>query len=115
MAISNTDRAKKLRDKYKEDPEFRKEIRNRCLKYKFGIDLNDYNALFAKQKGCCRTCKRHQSELSKVLVVDHCHASLKVRGLLCDYCNRLLGNYENKPELFASFDVYLKEAKDGSN
>lgn len=98
------------REAYK-SPNVKMQVRNRALKNIFGIDLNDYNRMFEFQDGQCKTCKRHQSVLSKVLVVDHCHKTNKIRGLLCDYCNRLLGNYENKPELFLSFTEYLKENK----
>jgi hypothetical protein len=104
-------RNEKLRAKWKNDPKFRAATRNRQLKNIYGITLEDYNNMFESQKGCCITCKRHQSTLSKSLVVDHCHVTNVVRGLLCDYCNRLLGNYENKPELFKEFDVYLKRIK----
>lgn len=97
----------KLRERWKSDINFRKANKNRQLKNKFGITLDDYNKMFEDQKGCCKTCNRHQTILSKGLVVDHCHKTGKVRGLLCDYCNRLLGNYENKPELFISFNIYL--------
>lgn len=102
-------RNKKARDQYK-DPKVKELFRNRQLRYEFGITLEDYNKMFTNQQGCCLTCKRHQSSLSKVLVVDHDHTSGEVRGLLCDYCNRLLGNYENKPELFKEFDTYLNRS-----
>lgn len=96
------------RERYK-DPKVKLLVKNRQLKYAFGITLEDYNRMFNEQEGKCKTCKRHQSILSKKLVVDHSHFTGRVRGLLCDYCNRLLGNYENKPELFKSFDEYIME------
>lgn len=98
------------RERYK-DPKVKSLFRNRALKSTHGISLDDYNDMFDSQLGCCKTCKRHQTELSKGLVVDHCHKTGQIRGLLCDYCNRLLGNYENKPELFESFDIYLNQSK----
>ena len=102
----NDCRNEKLRQAYK-NPEVKKRYRNRQLKNDFGITLDTYNQMLSEQESCCATCNRHVSELSKPLVVDHDHNTGKVRGLLCDYCNRLLGNYENKPELFKSFDSYL--------
>ena len=114
MAYKDLDKKEKYRLRRIElynTPEGRKGQRDRTLKYKFGISLEKYNEMFAAQNGCCKTCCRHQSELSKILVVDHCHDNGQVRGLLCDYCNRLLGNYENKPELFRAFDAYLNSSK----
>lgn len=83
--------------------------RERSLKYKFGITLEHYNAMFNAQEGRCKICSRHQTELGKTLAVDHCYITHKVRGLLCDFCNRQLGVYERRPDLFYRFDTYLKE------
>ena len=84
-------------------------VKNANLKCDYGIDLNQYNEMLTLQNNSCKTCNRHISELTKVLVVDHCHKTGKVRGLLCDFCNRQLGVYENKPELFKNFEVYLSK------
>lgn len=84
-------------------------IKNSSLKCDYGIDLSQYKAMLTNQNHSCKTCSRHISELTKVLVVDHDHKTGEVRGLLCDFCNRQLGVYENKPELFKNFDVYLSK------
>lgn len=65
--------------------------KNAYLKRSYGIDLAQYNQMFTDQKGCCLGCERHQTELNRTLCVDHCHATGKVRGLLCQECNRVLG------------------------
>ena len=89
------------------DPEVKKRHRDRTLMYKFGITLDQYNQMFANQEGKCLTCDKHQSELTKTLAVDHDHNTGKVRGLLCDFCNRQLGVYESQRKLFNRFDDYL--------
>ena len=61
------------------------------LKYKYGITLNDYNRMFAKQEGKCWICGTHASELKIPLQVDHSHVTGVVRGLLCNICNSRLG------------------------
>ena len=60
-----------------------KQQQGRNLKHKYGLTLQDYNQMFDRQKGCCDICRRHQSEFSKALAVDHNHETGKVRGLLC--------------------------------
>ena len=65
--------------------------REYTLIYKYGIDLQDYNSMFEEQEGCCAICNKHQTELSRVLVVDHCHETNEVRGLLCSTCNTGIG------------------------
>ena len=40
--------------------------------------------------GQCHICQR-----KAYLVVDHCHRTGLIRGLLCDTCNRLVGRHES--------------------
>lgn len=72
------------------------------MRRKYGITIEQYNEMFAKQNGKCANdlCGKHQSEITKSLVVDHCHVTNKVRGLLCAGCNLALGNtYESAARL----------------
>ncbi len=99
---------KKERNKqhYQKNPEYRKNVK---LKNKFGITLNDYNDMFAAQSGCCKICGKHQQEFKKALCVDHCHTTGKVRALLCNNCNTMIGMaFENK-EILLNGIKYLEE------
>lgn len=78
--------------------------RNRKLVKAYGITIEDYNALLAKQGGQCAICKQFRK-----LVVDHCHDQQKVRGLLCDACNTGIGLLREDPELFARALEYLAD------
>lgn len=49
--------------------------------------------------GCCQCCGKHESELSKRLVIDHNHTTGKFRGFLCDNCNRGIGFLEDSAYL----------------
>lgn len=73
------------------------------LKIKYGITLEDYNRMFDAQLGKCHICKKHQIEFKKKLAVDHNHQTGKVRGLLCEHCNKALGGFRDNIE-------YLEEA-----
>ena len=75
--------------RFKDEPPIKK--RTRDLRRKYGITLEQYNDLFRKQNESCSICKTHQSDLPRILSVDHCHDTGAVRGLLCDNCNRGLG------------------------
>ena len=81
--------------------------RDRQLKRKYGIDLNQYNQLFANQSGCCAICGKHQTEFKRKLAVDHCHTTGEVRGLLCSNCNQGIGYLKDSDELFSAASQYL--------
>ena len=65
------------------------------LKYRYGITLSDYDALLESQGGVCAICGGAERS-GRPLYVDHCHATGKVRGLLCNLCNKGLGHFRDK-------------------
>ena len=69
--------------------------RRAALKALYGISLEQYDELLAKQKGVCAVCFRGNSP-RKWLDVDHDHVTGKVRGLLCTPCNRSLGHFDKR-------------------
>lgn len=79
--------------------------RNSYMKRKFGINLDQYNALLALQGGVCAICGKKDN---RRLAVDHCHATKKVRGLLCSGCNISVGRFDDSPELLRSAIAYLR-------
>jgi hypothetical protein len=74
---------------------------------RYGITLETYNVLFAKQEGKCAICERHQSECKRAFAVDHDHDTGEVRGLLCSNCNTALGLLKDSPEITEKATQYL--------
>ena len=58
---------------------------------------------------CCMICGISEEELGRKLDVDHCHASGKVRGVLCNPCNMMLGHAKDNAKLLKAAAQYLKE------
>lgn len=56
---------------------------------RYGLSKEQYASLLKKQGGKCAVCGFVPEK--RKLSVDHDHLSGKVRGLLCDGCNRSLG------------------------
>ena len=52
--------------------------------------------------GCCQICTSQ-----KRLVIDHCHKTNQLRGLLCDQCNNLLGRAKDNTETLKNAIKYL--------
>lgn len=80
-------------------------VRQMGFKYNYGITLADYNEMVAKQEGLCAACKCHPNKL----VVDHCHATGKVRALLCGPCNIAIGICKESPAILDMLKVYLND------
>jgi hypothetical protein len=79
---------------------------------KYGITVADYDDLFDRQKGLCAICKEPPSPTntrSGVLHVDHCHASGKIRGLLCFPCNTMLGSARDSVIRLKAAIAYIQE------
>lgn len=95
----------RLKEWAKANPDARKSA---LLKNVYGISLNDYKQLFEQQKGLCKGCGASHSELKRGLMVDHDHQTKKVRGLLCDACNRALGAVKDNVDTLKNLLDYLQ-------
>ncbi len=81
----------------------------RNLLRNFNMTLVEYFDIFDAQGGVCYICKK--PELNRRLAVDHCHATGKIRKLLCSRCNTSLGRMNEDIELFQEHINYIKEHK----
>lgn len=52
---------------------------------------------------------------NETLVVDHDHRSGKIRGMLCNHCNRGLGHFRDDPTLLEFAAQYLYASADHPN
>lgn len=83
--------------------------RNYQLKRDFGITLDEYNKMLANQNNKCKICLLDSSQFNKVFAVDHCHSTLKIRGLLCGPCNAAIGLLKDDVKLLQNAIVYLEK------
>ena len=73
---------------------------------KYGLTIEQYNAMLAGQNGTCGICKL-VCLTGKRLAVDHCHDTKIVRGLLCANCNTGNGSLKESPKNLAASLRYL--------
>lgn len=76
---------------------------------KYGITKMDYDKLAESQLNKCDICGTHQDNLDRLLDVDHCHKSGKIRGLLCRHCNLLIGHAKDSVETLKNAVEYLNK------
>jgi hypothetical protein len=81
---------------------------------KFNMTLEEYNKILVKQNGACAICGKIPQGVdryreAKSLCVDHNHRTKKNRGLLCDLCNRALGQFQEDIKILKSAIKYLGE------
>ena len=69
----------------------------------YGISEDEFDQMMINQESKCYICKGNNGSIA--LCIDHDHLTGKVRGLLCNKCNRGLG-------LFSDDLVLLKRAMD---
>jgi hypothetical protein len=96
--------SKKGKRRYKNAPD---KYRNYSLLKKFGITLLDYQLRLKQQNGGCAICGKSEKENRKMLAIDHDHSTNKIRGILCDSCNKGLGLLGDTPSRLESAWRYL--------
>ena len=90
--VANRERDSARKAQYRRDNADK--LRNTDLLRMYGITIDEYDAMLAAQGGVCAICER--TPTTRRLHVDHDHANLLVRGLLCDACNRrVVGRFHN--------------------
>ncbi len=78
---------------------------------KYGLSVEQYGEMLDRQGGKCAICRRGpEVAIHGRLVVDHCHAADRVRGLLCNACNTGIGQLGDDVERVAAAADYLRRA-----
>lgn len=96
--------------------------RGNYARYRFGVSPEELcshvEAAYAEQAGKCAACG-DVGVLSGLtgektrdrLVIDHCHDTGKLRGLLCDFCNTALGKLKDDPAVVRGLLAYIERWK----
>jgi hypothetical protein len=83
----------------------REEINARRRLRRTGMSSAERERLLREQGGLCSICRQPSD---RPLRSDHCHATGKVRELLCSNCNLGLGNFRDRPEFLRAAIAYLE-------
>ena len=86
------------------DPEkAKRSYRKASYKKSYGLSDTEAQALVDNRVGICPICGD-----TKPLVVDHCHTTKVVRGMICAHCNSMLGYSRDSIKTLANAIYYLK-------
>lgn len=86
--------------------------RDKKYKQAYGLSLDNVRTMFIAQSGKCKLCQidmeLEEGLKANMAVVDHCHTTGKVRGLLCNQCNQALGLFKDNQQALLRAVEYLK-------
>lgn len=74
---------------------------------RYGITLEQFNAMFEAQGSKCAICSTTDNGVGRSFYVDHCHHSGRVRGILCHKCNSGLGAFRDDAQIVGKALEYL--------
>lgn len=100
--------------KFQNTTEYKEKIWANKITYRYGITSTEYQERCEEQSNRCAICFKTPEESkgrSKTkLVVDHCHETNKVRGLLCSACNSALGLLGDDVSVLEAAVNYIKSS-----
>ena len=94
----------------KADVERRGGSRKLNLMKNYGMTIEEYDKMLKEQSGMCKICKTDKPKHRGRFVVDHDHKTGKVRGLLCDGCNKGLGHFRDNIVFMNEAIKYIKDS-----
>lgn len=97
---------------YSKEYQERRDIKkHRNLKRNHGISLDTYSKMVDNQQNLCAICKNPGID-KYGLVVDHDHTTGKIRGLICQRHNLMLGQAQDNEEVLMNAIYYLRKFKE---
>lgn len=89
------------------------QIKNRSYKLlsRYNLTLEQYEQMLIDQNYKCAICGSTDNKSSQhnSFMVDHCHETGEVRGLLCNLCNSVLGKARDDVKILRKSIEYLEK------
>ena len=102
-------RRKESQKKYRASAKGKAVIKKHRVK-EYGITPDEWDAMFSQQHHKCAICGGDDPQKSgQDWSTDHCHATGKVRGILCHPCNLMLGYARDNSHTLAKAIDYLEK------
>lgn len=78
----------------------------------YGITKESFLSLAQEQDNKCKICSKKltfDKKCHSSAVLDHCHSTGNIRGVLCNSCNTALGKFKDNITILEKAITYLKE------
>lgn len=79
----------------------------------YGMTMAEYAEMFHTQNGVCAICGKPEDRKAngkvRPMPVDHCHTTGAIRGLLCSFCNSVLGQAKDDIGVLRAAIRYLEK------
>ena len=95
------------RDKRGNQKRTRLDHRRNNLRRKHGLSLEEWERIFETQGRRCAACGSEGPRSKKGWATDHSHLTGKVRGILCQPCNMVLGLVTESVSTLRGLIAYL--------
>ena len=83
-------------------------LKNYELVKKYGITLDDYNLILEQQGNSCKICKSKECG-GRGWHLNHNHTTGKIRSILCQRCNLMIGHARDDISVLEAAILYLKD------
>jgi hypothetical protein len=79
------------------------------FKKSYGLTIEERDAMLLAQGNVCACCGSPEPKHKYGWVIDHCHTTGKVRGILCQPCNLTLGKVDDSIDHLKRLISYLEK------
>jgi hypothetical protein len=107
--FSKEEIASSRKEKYKTDPDHRRNIQSRMLRRHIGKTLDEYDAQLKAQNNLCDACKKPLGMVDKRDPWDHNHETREVRGIVHKGCNIAIGEANEDPTTLRLLAEYVEK------
>nr|BDD47441.1 hypothetical protein 18 [Pelagibacteraceae bacterium] len=93
------------RKRYHSNPD---EINDRRAAKTYNTTVEHIKQMREEAGGICQCCGKPGEGHYKRLVIDHCHSTGKIRGLICQKCNTVLGLVKDRIEVLQNLQNFIE-------
>lgn len=109
----NKGKQRQRQAKYDASEKGKRVKRDAHLRRRYGLPFGEFDRMLAEQNGLCAICggppvARRDGQEAR-LHLDHCHATGRVRALLCMRCNQMLGSCRDDAAILRKGIEYLEK------